>query len=161
MTSPDGQYRNQIMFFGARDGGKSIQSTKISPRADCGSDNELLIEKFRLTLKQVGKTTRSFRYDLNQHSYNYTVEVMKRFKGLNLVDRVPEELWTEVCNTVQEMVTRTFPMGKKNARRQSDCLRRPYKQLRKEEKQKAKEKGKIYPSECRVPDNRRRDKKAS
>ena len=51
-------------------------------------------------MKKVGKTTRSFRYDLNQHSYNYTVEVMKRFKGLNLVDRVPEELWTEVCNTV-------------------------------------------------------------
>ena len=62
-------------------------------------------------MKKVGKTTRSFRYDPNQLSYNYTVEVTKRFKGLNLVDRVPEELWTEVCNTAQEMVTKTFPKG--------------------------------------------------
>ena len=67
---------------------------------DCGSDHELLIAKFRLKLKKVGKTTRSFRYDLTQISYNYTVEVRNRFKGLDLIDRVPEELWTEVCDTV-------------------------------------------------------------
>ena len=67
--------------------------------ADCGSDHEL-IAKFRLKLKKVGKTTRSCRYDLNQIPYDYTVEVTNRFKGLNLVDRVPEKLWTEVCNTI-------------------------------------------------------------
>ena len=82
--------------------------------ADCGSDHELLIIKFRVKLKKVGKITRPFRYDLNQIPYNYTVEVTNRFKGLDLVDRVPEELWTEVCNTVQESVTKIIP--KKNAR---------------------------------------------
>ena len=69
-------------------------------RADCGSAYELLIAKFGLTLKKVGKTTRPFRHDLNQISRDYTVEVMNRFKGLDLVDRVPEELWTEVRDTV-------------------------------------------------------------
>ena len=72
--------------------------TKTRPGADCGSDPQLLTAKFRLKLKKVGKTTRPFRYDLNQIPYDYTVEVMKRFKGLDLVDRVPEELWTGVCN---------------------------------------------------------------
>ena len=70
--------------------------SKTRPGADCGSDHELLIAKFRLKLKKVGKTTRSFRNDLNQIAYNYTVEVTNRFKGLDLIDRVPEELWTEV-----------------------------------------------------------------
>ena len=68
--------------------------------ADCGSDHELLIAKFRLKLKKVGKTTRPFRYDLNQIPYNYTVEATYRFKELYLIERVPEELWIEVCNTV-------------------------------------------------------------
>ena len=68
--------------------------------ADCGSGHELLIVKFRLKLKKVGKTTRPSRYDLYQISYGYTVEVRKRFKGLDLIDRVPEELWREVLNTV-------------------------------------------------------------
>ena len=69
--------------------------------ADLESDHELLIAKFRLKLKKVGKTTRPFRYDLNQISYDYTVEVVNRFKGLDLIDRVPEELWMEVCNIIQ------------------------------------------------------------
>ena len=82
-----------------------MQSAKIRPRADCGSDHELLIVKFRLKLKKVGKTTRPwFSYDPNQIPYNYTVEVTNRFKGLDLIERVPEELWVEVCNTVQEVV---------------------------------------------------------
>ena len=68
---------------------------------DCGSYHELLIAKFRLKLKKVGKTTRPFRYDLNQISYDYTVEVVNRFKGLDLIDRVPEELWMELCNIIQ------------------------------------------------------------
>ena len=70
------------------------------PGADCGSDHELLIAKFRLKLKKIGKTTRSFRYDLNQIPYDYTVEVRNRFKGLDLIDKMSEELWTEVHNTV-------------------------------------------------------------
>ena len=77
----------------------SIQSAKTRPGADCGSDHELLIAKFRLKLKKVGKTTRPFRYNLNQIPYDYTVEVRNRFKGLDLIDRVPEELWMEVCDT--------------------------------------------------------------
>ena len=77
-----------------------MQSAKTRLGADCGSDNEFLIAKFRLKLKKVGKTTRPFRYDLNQIPYDYRMEVRKRFKGLNLIDRVPDELWTEVCDTV-------------------------------------------------------------
>ena len=77
-----------------------MQSTKTRPGADCGSDHELLIAKFRLKLKKVRKTTRPFRNDLNQIPYDYTVEVTNRFKGLNLIDRVPEDLWTEVHGIV-------------------------------------------------------------
>ena len=72
--------------------------------ADCGSDHELLIAKFRLKLKKVEKTTKPFRYDLNQIPYDYTVEVRNRFKGLDLIDRVPDELWMEVHDIVQEAV---------------------------------------------------------
>ena len=86
----------------------SIQSAKTRPGAD-SSDHELLIAKFRLKLKKVGKTTRPFRYDLNQIPYDYTVEVRNRFKGLDLIDREPEELWMEVCNIVQEVVIKTIP----------------------------------------------------
>ena len=91
----------------------SIPSAKTRPRSDCDSDHELLIEKFRLKLKKVGETTRSFRYGLNQITYDYRVEVMNRFKGLDLADRAPEELWMEVHNTVQEAVTKTIPKKKK------------------------------------------------
>ena len=90
----------------------SIQSAKTRPGADCGSDYELLIAKFILKLKKVGRTTRPFVYDLNQIPYDYTVEVANRFKGLNLIDRVPEETWMEVCDTVQEVVMKIIP--KKN-----------------------------------------------
>ena len=92
---------------------KTIQSTKTRPGADCGSDHELLITKFRLKLKEVGKTTRSFRYDLSQIPYDYTVEVRNRFKGLDLIDRVPGELWNEVHDIVQETRIKTIPMEKK------------------------------------------------
>ena len=77
--------------------------------AHCGSDHELLIAKFRLKLKKVEKTTRPFRYDLSQIPYDYTVEVRNRFKGLDLVDRVPDELWTEVHDIVQETGIKTIP----------------------------------------------------
>ena len=82
-------------------------------RHTCSSDHELLIAKFRLKLKKVEKTTRVFRYDLNQIPYAYTVEVRNRFKGLDLIDRVPDELWTEVCDIVQETGIKTIPMEKK------------------------------------------------
>ena len=91
----------------------SIQSAKTRPGADCGSDHELLIAKFRLKLKKVGKTTSPFRYDLNQIPYDYTVEVRNRFKGLDLIDRVPNELWMEVSDIVQETGIKTIPMEKK------------------------------------------------
>ena len=81
--------------------------------ADCGSDHELLIAKFRLKLKKVGKTTRPFRYDLNQAPYGYTVEVRNRFKGLYLIDRVPDELWTEVRDIALEAGIKTIPKKKK------------------------------------------------
>ena len=91
----------------------SIQSAKTRPETDCGSDHELLIATFRLKLKIVGKTTRSFRYDLNQIPYDYTVEVRNRFKGLDQIDRGPKELWTEVRDIAQEAVIKTIPKRKK------------------------------------------------
>ena len=103
-----------------------IESVKTRPGADCGSDHELLIAKFRLKLKKVGKTTRPFRYDLNQIPYDYTVEVRTRFKGLNLIDTVLDELWNEVHDIVQETGIKTIPW-KRNAKKQNGCLRRPYK----------------------------------
>ena len=92
---------------------KLYKSAKTRLGADCGSDHELLIAKFRLKLKKVGKTTRLFRYDLNQIPYGYTLEVRNRFKGLDLIDRMPEELWTEVHDIVQEAGTKTIPKKKK------------------------------------------------
>ena len=115
-----------IIFFAAKDG-EALQATKTRPGADCGSDHELLITKFRLKLKKVGKTARPFRYDLNQIPYDYTMEVRNRFKGLDLIDRVPDELWNEVRDIVQETGIKTIPMGEKNAKKQNGCLRRPYK----------------------------------
>ena len=89
-----------------------IQSVKTRPGADYGSDHELLIAKFRLKLK-IGKTFRAFRYDLNQIPYDYTVEVTNKFKGLDLIERLPKELWTEVHDIVQEAVIKTIPKKKK------------------------------------------------
>ena len=98
-------------------------------------------------MKKVGKTTRPFRHDLNQISYDYAVEVTNRFKGLHLMDKVPEELWTEICDIVLEPVIMTIPKKKK-------CRKVKWlSELRKEEKRKAKEEGKDIPSECRVPKN--------
>ena len=92
-TSPDGQHRNQIDYILCSQRWRSsVQSAKTRLGADCGSDYEFLIAKIRLKLRKVGKTTRPFRYDLNQIPYDYTVEVKNRFKGLDLIDRVPDEL---------------------------------------------------------------------
>ena len=90
--SPDGEHQNQIDYILCSQRWRSsIQSTKTRPGADCGSDHELLIAKFRLKLKKLGKTTRPFRYDLNQIPYDYTGEVRNRFKGLDLIDIVPDD----------------------------------------------------------------------
>ena len=113
-TSPDGQHQNQIDYILCSQRWRSsIQSTKTRPVADCGSDYELLIAKFRLKWKKVGKTTKPFQYDLNQIPYDYTVEMRNRFKGLDLIDRVPDEIWTEVRDNVQETGIKTIPMEKK------------------------------------------------
>ena len=103
----------------------SIQLAKTGPGADSGSDHKLLIGKFRLKLKKVGKTTRPFRHDPNKIPYDYTVEVRNRFKGLDLIDRMAEELWTEVHDIVQETGIKTIPMEKKC--KKAKWLGRPYK----------------------------------
>ena len=98
-----------IVIFGAKD----VEALYSQQKQDCGSDHELLIVKFRLKLKKVGKTTRPFRYDLNQIPYDYTVEVRNRFKGLDLIDREPDELWMEVFDIIQETGIKTIPKEKK------------------------------------------------
>ena len=113
-TSPDSQHQNQTdNILCSQRWRSSIQSAKTRLGTDCGSDHELLIAKFRLKLKKVGKTTRPFRYILKQNPYDYTVQVRYRFKGLDLIDRVPDELWTQVCNIVQKTGIKTIPMEKK------------------------------------------------
>ena len=100
-----------IIFFAAKDG-ETLYSQQKQDQELTGSDHELLIAKFRLKLKKIGKTARPFRYDLNQ--IPYIVEVRNRFKGLDLIDRVPDELWNEVHDIVQETGIKTFPMEKKS-----------------------------------------------
>ena len=121
----------------------SIHSAKTRPGANCGSDHELLTAKFRLKLKKVGKTTRPFRYDLNQIPYDYRVEVRIRFKGLDLIDRVPE-LWTEVHDIIQETGIKTIP--KKNKCKKAKWLPEEALQIAmKRRETKAKEKRKYIP----------------
>ena len=113
-TSPDGQHQHQIDYILCSQKWKSsIQSAKTRSGAECGSVHELLIVIFRLKLKKAGKTTRPFRYDLNQIPYDYTAEVTNIFKGLDLIDRVPEELWKEVHDIIQKAVIKTIPKKKK------------------------------------------------
>ena len=125
--SPDSEHQNQIDYILCSQRWRSsIKSTKTRPGADCGSDHELLIAKFRLKLKKVGKTTRPFRYDLNEIPYDFTVVVRNRFKELDLIDRVHDELWTEVRDIVQETGIKTIPMEKKY-KKENGCLGKPYK----------------------------------
>ena len=99
---------------------KTTESAKIILRADYDSDHEFLIAKFTVKLKKVGKPTIPFRYDLNQIPYDYTVEVTNRFQGLDLIGRVPEELWMEVRDIVQQTVIKTIP--KKNKSKKAKWL---------------------------------------
>ena len=113
-TSPDGRHKNHIDYILCSQRWRnSIQSSKTRPVADCGSHHELLIAKFRLKLKKEGKTTRPSRYDLYQITNNYTVEVSNRFKELNMIDGMPDELWAEVHDIVQETGSKTIPKKKK------------------------------------------------
>ena len=125
--------------------------SKTRPGAQCGSDCDLFITKFRLKLKKVGKTTRPFRYDLNhQIPYHYTVKGTNRFKGSDLVDRVPGELWTnQVHNVGQEVVTKIIRKTKKG--KKAKWLSEEH--LQTAEKRRDVRGGKIYPTECRVPEH--------
>ena len=114
--------------------------------------HELLIAKFRVKLKKVGKTTRPFRYDLNQIPYDYTVKVTNRFKGLDLIDRVPEELGTEVHNIVQKARIKTIP-EKKKCKKAKWLSDKALQIAEKRVSERQRRKGKIYPFECRVPKN--------
>ena len=114
-----------IIFFAAKDGRSSIQSAKTRLGADCGSDHELLIAKFRLKLKKVGKTTRLFRYDLNQIPYDYTVEVRNRFKGPDLIECLMN-YGMRFVTLYRRQGSRPSPW-KRNAKKQNGCLGRPYK----------------------------------
>ena len=118
-----------------------------------GSDHEFLIAKFRLKLKKVEKTTRPFRYDLNQIPYDYTVEVRNRCKGLDLIDRVPDDLWMEVCDIVQETVIKTIPKKKKCKKSKMAVWGGLTNSCDKKGSEKQRRKGKIYPFECRFPKN--------
>ena len=152
-TSPEGQLWNQTDYILCSQRWRSsIQWAKIRPGANCGSDLEFLIAKFRLKLKKVGKTTRPFRYDPNQISYNYTVKMTNRFKGLNLIDRVPE-LWTEVCDIVQETRIKTIPEKKKCEKSKMAVWGGLINSCEKKRSEKQRRKGKINPFECRVPKN--------
>ena len=114
-----------IIFLCSQRWRSSIESAKTRLGADYNSDHEFLIAKFRLKWKKLGKTTRPFRYDLNQIPHDYTLDVTNRFKRLDLLYRVPEEQWTEVCDTVQEAGIKTIPKKKKC--KKAKWLRRPYK----------------------------------
>ena len=115
-----------IIFFAAKDGEALHSQQKQDWELTVAQVMNSLFAKFRLKLKKVGKTPRPFRYDLNQIPYDYTVEVRNRFKGLDLIDRVPDELWTEVHDIVQMTGIKTIPR-KRNAKKQNGCLMRPYK----------------------------------
>ena len=142
-TSPDGQYQNQIDHILCRQRRRSfIESAKTRPGAGCGSDHELLIAKFKLKLKKIGEISTPFKYDLNQIPYDYTVEVRNRFKGLDLIECMKNCGWRFITLYRRQW---SKPSPRRNAKRKTGCLRRPYKQVRKGEKQQAKEKKKDIP----------------
>ena len=150
-----------IIFFAAKDGealysqqkqDQELIWVKMTTKMICGSDHQLLIAKFRLKLKKVGKSTRQFRYDLNQIPYDYTVEVRNRFKGLDLIDRVPDELWTEVWYCTRDR-NQDHPQEKEMPKSKMTVWGGLTNSCEKKRSEKQRRKGKIYPFECRVPKN--------
>ena len=150
-TWPDGQHQNQIDYIPcSRRWRSSIQSAKTRPGAACGSDHELLIAKFRLKLKRVGKTTRPFRSDLSQILYYYTVEVTNRFKGLDLIECL-KNYGQRFMTFYRRQWSRTSPRKKKAKWLSEEALQ--ISEKRKKKKKRQRRKRKIYSSECRVPKN--------
>ena len=142
--------RNQIDYILCSQRWRSfIQSAKTRLAADCGSDHELLIAK--LKLKNVWKTTRPFKYDVNQIPYNYTLEVTNRFKGLDLIERVPEDLWMDVPDIVQQALIKSIPKEKKC--KNTKWLSEEALQIAKKRCKRKRTKGKIHLFEYRVPKN--------
>ena len=132
--------------------GQNVGSLERRPGADCGSDHELLIAKFRLKLNKVGKTTRPFRYDLNQIPYDYTVEVRNRFKGLDLIECLMN-YGMRFMTLHRRQRSRPSPRGKKMQRSKMATWGGLTYSCEKTRSKKQKRKGKIYPFECRVPKN--------
>ena len=150
-TSPDGQYQKSDWLYSLQPKMEKFCTVSINK-----TGSWLWLRSWtpycqiQLKLKKVGKTTRPFRYELNQISYDYKMEVRNRFKGLDLIDRVPEEIWMEVSDIVQEAVIKTIPKKKKGKMVVWEGLTSSWGKKRNERQ---KRKGKIYPSECRVPKN--------
>ena len=140
-----------IIFFAAKDGEALYSQKKTRTGADCGSDHELTAE-FRLKLKKVGKSTRPFRYILHQNPYDYTVEVTDRFKRLSLVDRVPDELWMEVHDIVQETGIKSIPK-KKKCKKAKWLSEEALQIARNKRSERQRRKGRIYPFQCKVLKN--------
>ena len=150
--SPDGQHQNQIDYILCSQRWRSFrQSAKARLGVDCGSDHELLIANFWLKLKKVGKTTRPFRYDLNQIPYHYIMEVTKRFKGLDLIECLKNYGWRFVI-LYRRQGSRPFPKKEMQKSKMAiwGGLTNSWEKKRSEKQRK---KGKIYPFECRVPKN--------
>ena len=151
-TSPDGQHRNQIdCILCSQRWRSSIQSAKTRLGADCGSDHELLIAKFRLKLKKVGKTTRPFRYDLNQIPYDYTVEVRNRLKGLDLIECLMN--YGQRFMTLYRRQDQDHPHGKEMQKSKMAVWGGLTNSCEKKRSRKERRKGKIYQFECRVLKN--------
>ena len=139
-----------VIFFSTEDGEAVYSQQKQDWELTVAQIMNSLLPNSDLNWRKWRKTNRPLRYDLNQIPYNYTVEVRNRFKGLDLVDRVPDELWTEVCDIVQETGIKTIPMEKKCKMAVWGGLTNSCEKKRSE---KQRRKGKIFPFECRVPKN--------
>ena len=153
-TSPDGQYWNQTDYILCSQRWRSsIQTAKTRPGADCGSDHELMIAKFRLKLRKVGKTTRPFRYGLNQIPYNHTVEVTNRFKGLDMINRVPEEHGWRFVRLYRRQWSKLSPI-KKTQKWKMFIWGGLTNSWEKKRNERQRRKRKIYSSECRFPNSK-------
>ena len=142
----------RLIIYSVQPKMEKLQSAKTRPGADCGSHHEFLIAKFIHKLKKVRKTTRPLRGDLNQISYDYTVEVRNRFKGLHVINRVPEELWTEVCDTVYETGIKIISKNKK-CKKAKWLSEEALHIVVKRRKAKQRRKRKMHPFKCRVQKN--------